>query len=140
MDVGQSVAVGGYEFSFTASQPGPGPNYRACGHGRGVSRDGRLLKTLHPEKRIYNARGMPMTNAAIDVGVLGDLYVSLGEPVPGTTSGAWSVRVYFKPFIDWIWAGAFLMALGGFLAICDRRYRLAVRSDGVHRRRLRGGG
>ena len=68
---------------------------------------------------------------AIDIGVLGDRYVSLGEPV-GTggaenIAGAWAVRIYIKPFIDWIWGGAFLMALGGFMAVSDRRYRLAVR-------------
>jgi len=91
--------------------------------------DGRLLETLKPEKRIYNASGQTMTIAAIDVGLLGDRYISLGEPVGGDNDigGAWAVRIYIKPFIDWIWAGAFLMALGGFLAVSDRRYRLAVR-------------
>jgi len=66
-----------------------------------------------------------MTEAAIDPGWRGDHYVSLGEPVGA--GGAWGVRVYVKPFIDWIWGGAFLMALGGFLAVSDRRYRLAVK-------------
>jgi len=64
-----------------------------------------------------------MTEAAIDTGWLGDLYVSLGEPIPDG-KGAWAVRVYIKPFVDWIWAGCLLMALGGVLAISDRRYRL----------------
>jgi cytochrome c-type biogenesis protein CcmF len=71
-----------------------------------------------------------MTIAAIDLGVLGDRYVSLGEPAGATAgdiAGAWSVRIYIKPFIDWIWAGALLMGLGGFLAVMDRRYRLAPR-------------
>jgi cytochrome c-type biogenesis protein CcmF len=93
-----------------------------------VRRDGRLLETLHAEKRIYNASGQAMTIAAIDVGVLGDRYVSLGEPLANDDlSGAWAVRVYLKPFIDWIWGGAFLMALGGLVAVSDRRYRLAMR-------------
>ena len=65
---------------------------------------------------------MPMTEAAIDTGFTRDLYVSLGEAVDG---GAWIVRAYHKPFVDWIWGGAFLMALGGLLAVSDRRYRLA---------------
>jgi cytochrome c-type biogenesis protein CcmF len=109
-------------------QPGPGPNYRALTGTVEVRRDGRLLETLKPEKRIYNASGQTMTIAAIDVGVLGDRYVSLGEPLDvDATGGAWSVRIYLKPFIDWIWAGAFLMALGGFVAVSDRRYRLAMR-------------
>ena len=72
-----------------------------------------------------------MTIAAIDTRVLGDIYVSLGEPVAAggaeNVAGPWSVRIYLKPFIDWIWMGAFLMALGGFLAVSDRRYRLAVK-------------
>ena len=86
------------------------------------------METLKPEKRIYNASGQTMTIAAIDTGVLGDRYVSLGEPLaPDDANGAWSVRVYLKPFIDWIWIGAFLMALGGFIAVADRRYRFAVR-------------
>ena len=128
LDVGQTVAVGGYEFRFLGVQPGPGPNYRAVAGAVEVRRDGHLLETLHPEKRIYNASGQTMTIAAIDVGVLGDRYVSLGEPlVADNLNGAWGVRIYLKPFIDWIWTGAFLMALGGLVAISDRRYRLAVR-------------
>ena len=95
------------------------------------SKDGRLVETLKPEKRIYNASGQTMTIAAIDIGLLGDRYVSLGEPVGAggaqNIAGAWALRIYIKPFIDWIWAGAFLMALGGFMAVSDRRYRLAVR-------------
>jgi cytochrome c-type biogenesis protein CcmF len=79
---------------------------------------------LHPEKRIYNAQQMPMTEAAISTGLFGDLYVSLGEPV---SDGAWSVRVYHKPFVTWIWGGCIIMALGGFLALSDRRYRTAKR-------------
>jgi len=72
-----------------------------------------------------------MTIAAIDVGLLGDRYVSLGEPVGAGSgediAGPWAVRIYIKPFIDWIWGGAFLMAIGGFMAVSDRRYRLAVK-------------
>jgi cytochrome c-type biogenesis protein CcmF len=125
--VGQSVAAGGYDFKFLGVQPGPGPNYRALTGTVEVRRNGRLLDTLKPEKRIYNASGQTMTIAAIDVGVLGDRYVSLGEPLDvDAAGGAWSVRIYLKPFIDWIWAGAFLMALGGLIAVSDRRYRLAT--------------
>jgi cytochrome c-type biogenesis protein CcmF len=67
-----------------------------------------------------------MTETAIDTGLFRDLYISLGEPVSG---GAWSVRVYYKPFVDWIWGGALLMALGGGLALSDRRYALAARKQ-----------
>jgi len=90
-----------------------------------VRKDGKVVTVLHPEKRNYNASGMPMTEASIEPGFLRDLYVSLGEPIPGTT--AWAVRVYIKPFVDWIWLGCLMMALGGVLAISDRRYRIHAR-------------
>jgi cytochrome c-type biogenesis protein CcmF len=128
LEVGQNVAVGGYQFRFLGVHPGPGPNYRAVIGTVEVRRNGSLLETLHPEKRIYNASGQTMTIAAIAVGVFGDRYVSLGEPLAADElSGAWGVRIYLKPFIDWIWTGALLMALGGLVAVCDRRYRLALR-------------
>ena len=79
-----------------------------------------------------------MTEAAIDTGVFGDRYVSLGEPVTDKgIDGAWALRIYIKPFVDWIWGGCFLMALGGFLAMADRRYRLAVKRSAIARRWLR---
>jgi cytochrome c-type biogenesis protein CcmF len=79
-----------------------------------------VLRTLNPEKRNYPVSEQTMTEAAIDTGLVRDLYVSLGEPVEGD---AWGVRVYYKPFVDWIWGGCFVMALGGFIALSDRRYR-----------------
>ncbi len=79
-----------------------------------------------PEKRAYNVSNMPMTEADIDTGLFADLYVSLGEPVD---NGAWSVRIYFKPFISWIWGGCAIMALGGLLALADRRYRRVMRRE-----------
>jgi cytochrome c-type biogenesis protein CcmF len=91
-----------------------------------VTKNGKVIQHLYPEKRIYNVQQMPMTEAAIDTSVFGDLYVSLGEPV---AKGAWSVRIYSKPFITWIWGGCVLMALGGLLALLDRRYRLLARRD-----------
>jgi len=125
MSVGDSVTVGGYAFRFDGVQSVKGPNYRAARGSIAVSRGEAQVRVLHPEKRIYNAQQMPMTEAAISTGFLGDLYVSLGEPVSG---GAWSVRVYHKPFVTWIWGGCVIMALGGLLALSDRRYRrLALR-------------
>ena len=86
--------------------------------------DGETEAVLHPEKRTYRVQTMPMTEAAINTGLFRDLYVSLGEPVG---NGAWSVRIYYKPFVDWIWGGAFIMAIGGIFAVSDRRYRLVSR-------------
>jgi len=126
MDVGDTVAVGGYTFKFQGTREVAGPNYRASRGAVEVSKGGRPVRTLHPEKRIYTVQQMPMTEAAIASGLFGDLYVSLGEPVAG---GAWSVRVYYKPFVTWIWGGCVLMALGGLLALLDRRYRTLARRD-----------
>ena len=124
MSIGDSVEVGGYAFRFDGTRNVVGPNYSGARGIVTVTRDGREVMTLNPEKRTYNAGGMPMTEAAISTGVFGDLYVSLGEPV---SDGAWSVRVYRKPFVTWIWGGCILMALGGFIALSDRRYRTAQR-------------
>lgn len=125
MDVGDTVEAGGYVFRFDGVSDQQGPNYVASEGRVSVSKDGKLITELHPEKRVYNASGMPMTEAAIRTGLFRDLYVSLGEPIPGTD--AWAVRVYIKPFVDWIWAGCLLMALGGIMAISDRRYRIHAR-------------
>jgi cytochrome c-type biogenesis protein CcmF len=123
MAIGDSVTVGGYEFRFNGAENVTGPNYRAARGNVAVSRNRSVVRTLHPEKRVYNAQQMAMTEAAISTGLFGDLYVSLGEPV---ADGAWSVRIYHKPFVVWIWGGCLIMALGGFVALTDRRYRRAA--------------
>lgn len=126
MNVGETATIGGYTFRFDGTEDIVGPNYTAARGTFHVSRDGRETTVLYPEKRRYTAQNQVMTEAAIDPGLLRDLYVSLGEPLDG---GAWSVRLYHKPFVDWIWGGCFVMALGGVLAISDRRYRLAWRKE-----------
>jgi len=125
MEIGDVTNVGGYTFRFDGVVDQAGPNYQATRGYIQVMKDGDNVMLMHPEKRIYNVQTMPMTEAAIDSGFTRDLYVSLGEPVSG---GAWSVRIYHKPFVNWIWGGCGLMALGGLFAISDRRYRLASRS------------
>jgi cytochrome c-type biogenesis protein CcmF len=122
MGIGDTTTIAGYSFRFDGAVQTQGPNYVATQGYVQVSRDGRDVVLMHPEKRVYTVQTMPMTEAAIDTGLLRDLYVSLGEPLD---NGAWSVRIYYKPFVDWIWSGCLLMALGGLLAITDRRYRLA---------------
>jgi len=122
MTPGSTVSVGGYSMRLDRFEDITGPNYTGVRGVVTVLKNGRETDVMHPEKRMYNVQQMPMTEAAIDTGFTRDLYVSLGEPVDG---GAWVVRVYYKPFVDWIWGGAFLMALGGVLAVSDRRYRLA---------------
>ncbi|HWA37431.1 MAG TPA: cytochrome c-type biogenesis CcmF C-terminal domain-containing protein, partial [Burkholderiales bacterium] len=122
MKEGDAVELAGYRFTLQDVSPVNGPNYKAARATIAVTADGRPVRTLHPEKRVYTVQEMPMTEAAIDTGPLRDLYVSLGDPVEGN---AWLVRVHYKPFISWIWAGCLLMALGGFVAASDRRYRVS---------------
>jgi cytochrome c-type biogenesis protein CcmF len=121
MSPGDTLSLAGYTLRFDGVERVPGPNYLAARGRFAVSRGGEVLFDLLPEKRLYNASGNTMTEAAIDYGLTRDLYVSLGDPLG---QGAWSVRAYHKPFVTWIWAGAVLAALGGLLALSDGRYRL----------------
>ncbi len=122
MEVGSTAQAGGYDFQLTGLRDVQGPNYVAVRATFTVSKDGRVVDTLYPEKRTYTVSRMPMTEVAIDRGVTRDLYVSMGEPLEG--GAAWSVRLYVKPFVNWIWGGCLLMSIGGLLAVADRRYRL----------------
>ena len=126
MDIGDTVNAGNYTFRLLGVTNVAGPNYRAVRADVEVSKNGNVVNHMYPEKRSYVATGNVMTETAIDTGLFRDLYISLGEPVSG---GAWSVRVYYKPFVDWIWGGALLMAMGGGLALSDRRYALAARKQ-----------
>ena len=123
--IGDTVELGGYAFRFDALKEVKGPNYVAVRGAFNVTRAGAAVSMMYPEKRVYNVQKNAMTEAAINTGFTRDLYVSLGEPVSDT---AWVVRVQVKPFVDWIWGGCVLMALGGLLAVLDRRYRVAVRT------------
>ncbi|MEC4890398.1 MAG: heme lyase CcmF/NrfE family subunit [Nitrospira sp.] len=126
MNVGETATIGGYTFRFDGAQDVKGPNYRAARGTFHVTKDGRDVTVMYPEKRLYSVQNQTMTEAAIDSGLWRDLYVSLGEPL---AAGAWSVRLYHKPCVDWIWGGCLIMALGGLLAVSDRRYRLAWRRE-----------
>jgi cytochrome c-type biogenesis protein CcmF len=123
MAPGDTVKTGDYQIRFLGVEGISGPNYNAAKGNLELLKDGQLVMPLHPEKRKYLSSAMPMTEAFIDPGLTRDIYVSLGDPLEGG-DGAWSVRVYYKPFVSWIWGGAVLMALGGLLAASDRRYRL----------------
>ena len=133
MEVGDTATIAGYTFRLDAIGQRAGPNYNAAHGTLTVTRNGEPVTVMHPEKRLYTATKTPMTEAAIDTGFTRDLYVSLGEPVSNT---AWSVRIHHKPFIDWIWFGCLLMALGGLMAVLDRRYR-SVRSTAAQAARPR---
>ncbi|ALT78866.1 heme lyase CcmF/NrfE family subunit [Paucibacter sp. KCTC 42545] len=120
MGSGDTTELAGYVVRMLEVRDVPGPNYIAARATLEVSREGRLIATLHPEKRIYRVQQNPMTEAAVDSNALRDIYISMGERLP---SGEWVLRVQYKPFIVWIWAGCLIMMLGGVLALSDRRYR-----------------
>jgi len=105
--------------------PVRGPNYTAAQAKIAVTRSGKPVTTMYPERRTYTVSEQVMTEAAINPGLTRDLYVSLGDPLD--ERGTWLVKVQHKPFVDWIWGGCLIMALGGLLAASDRRYRFAVR-------------
>jgi cytochrome c-type biogenesis protein CcmF len=117
----ESVSLGGYRFAFEGVHDVEGPNFTAREGQFQVDRDGESVARLSPQKRVYQVQRNTMTEAAIHPGLTRDLYVALGEPLEG---GAWSVRLYVKPFMRWVWLGGLLMMAGGFCSVLDRRYRL----------------
>ncbi|MDG1144228.1 MAG: heme lyase CcmF/NrfE family subunit, partial [Burkholderiales bacterium] len=126
MSVGNTVTIGSYTIRLDALKEMEGPNYTGVEGSMAILVDGEEVDRMFPQKRLYTVQQMAMTEAAIDTGFTRDLYISLGEPL---SDGSWVVRVYLKPFVDWIWGGAFLMALGGILAVSDRRYRKASQME-----------
>jgi cytochrome c-type biogenesis protein CcmF len=121
--LGETFDAGGYQITLAAVDEVEGPNYSSTMATMVVARDGKVISTLHPEKRIYPVAAMPTTEAAIDNGFFRDIYLVIGDP---QENGGWAVRTYVKPFANWIWAGSILMALGGLLSLSDRRYRVAA--------------
>lgn len=120
MSAGDSVTFSGYTFTFEGTQQADGANYEGFKGVIAVSKNGRELPKLHAEKRLYLVQRMPMTEAAINAGFTRDLYAALGEELD---DGSWAVRLYYKPFIRWIWFGAMLMAIAGVVSMVDKRYR-----------------
>jgi cytochrome c-type biogenesis protein CcmF len=129
MGLNDTVTIENYSFELTGVSDVDGPNYKALRGDIKVTKDGKYLEMLYPEKRKYFSSAMPMTEAGIDSGLFRDLYVSLGEPIEGERL-QWSVRVFYKPFVSWLWYGAILMVLGGLLAVSDRRYRKSANTLG----------
>ena len=122
MHVNDVVTIAPYSFQLKSLGEVAGPNYKAVRADVEVKRGDEVIKILQPEKRRYFSSAMPMTEAGIDSGFMRDLYVSLGEPLDDART-EWSMRVYYKPFVPWLWGGILLMVLGGLLAALDRRYR-----------------
>jgi cytochrome c-type biogenesis protein CcmF len=117
---GESIEVGGYEFTFEGIKHVEGPNYVADTGVIAVRENGKLIDTMHPQKRLYTTTRQVMTEASLSPGFTRDLYVSLGESLD---QGAWGVRIYVKSFVRWIWLGGLMMMAGGLLAAFDPRYR-----------------
>jgi cytochrome c-type biogenesis protein CcmF len=125
MQPGDTASLAGYVFRLEEISNVKGPNYVAARARMAVTRDGRPVTVMHPERRVYTVQNQVMTEAAIDPGLGRDLYVSLGDPLEG---GTWLVKLQHKPFVDWIWGGCLIMALGGLLAATDRRYRITLKA------------
>ena len=121
--VGETFPLGGYELRLDGVEQSRGPNYSAETARFALLRDGVEVGALRPERRVYPVQGMPTTEAAIDRSLTRDLYVTLGEP---QEAGGWAVRSYVKPFSNWIWLGALIMAAGGGLSLSDRRFRVGA--------------
>ncbi len=117
---GETVQVEDLDVEFYDFKNTEGPNYISSAGSFRIYSEGELITDLHPEKRKYNASKMVMTEADIDAGLFRDIYVVMGEPLD---DGAWAISVYYKPFVRWIWLGSIFMALGGLLAVSDKRYR-----------------
>ena len=117
---GETVEMQGYTFKFDSLEHVTGPNWDAEQAHFTVTRDGALVAKLNPQKRVYRVRTMPMTEAGIEVDWNRDLFVAMGEDLG---AGKWSMRVQYKPMVRFIWFGALVMMIGGFIAITDRRYR-----------------
>jgi cytochrome c-type biogenesis protein CcmF len=123
VQLGEPWTVAGFTLELTEVNRVQGPNYFSTMGTMELSKDGKPISTLHPEKRQYPVARMPTTEAAIDNGFLRDVYTVIGDPQDG---GGWAVRVYYKPLANWIWGGSILMAIGGALSLSDRRYRVAA--------------
>jgi cytochrome c-type biogenesis protein CcmF len=121
--IGDKFTVGAWEIELRDVHSEQGPNYVATMAEMVVWRDGAEFATLYPEKRFYPVASMPTTEAAIHNGILRDLYLVIGDP---QDDGGYAVRTYIKPFANWIWGGAMLMALGGLVSLSDRRLRVAT--------------
>ncbi|MFD2180225.1 heme lyase CcmF/NrfE family subunit [Veronia pacifica] len=120
MAPGDTVEIQGYQFYFAGLRDKNGSNYEGYEGVFKIFADGEQISQLHAEKRFYSVQRSMMTEAAIDAGLTRDLYVALGERLD---DGAWAVRLYYKPFVRWIWLGALIMAIGGVCAMSDKRYR-----------------
>ncbi|KAA2317339.1 heme lyase CcmF/NrfE family subunit [Pseudooceanicola sediminis] len=123
VQLGDTVDLAGYQITLNSVSRIEGPNYISTMGDVTLARGGGDIATLHPEKRFYPVAGMPTTEAAINNGILRDIYVVVGDEQAG---GGWAMRSYYKPLASWIWGGALLMALGGALSLSDRRYRVAA--------------
>jgi cytochrome c-type biogenesis protein CcmF len=123
LSIGQSTQVAGYTFTMNKIENVTGPNYEAVQSEIAITRDGKPIAILHPQKRTYRVQTSPMTEAGIDARWGRDLFVAMGEQIG---PNMWSLRLQYKPMVRFIWFGPLIIAIGGLIAVCDRRYRQRV--------------
>lgn len=115
---GNETRVGPYQFHFVTAKGISSSNYRGIQAEFTVSKNNRIITKLYPEKRIYTVREMVMSKADIHASLFRDLYIALGEPLE---NDYWSVRIYYKPFVRWIWFGGLIMIIGGLVGMFQRK-------------------
>jgi cytochrome c-type biogenesis protein CcmF len=120
---GGSLSIAGYQLTLEAVTHVQGPNYSADDAAIRVTRAGEFVATMHPERRFFPLQQQTTGETAIRTNLLADLYVALGD---SDTAGDWTVRVYYKPLVPWIWMGAIIMAFGGAVSLSDRRWRVGA--------------
>lgn len=126
MSPGDTAKVGPYIFQFTQLTNVEGPNYSGAAAFFKITRNGKIISTMIAQNRIYTVQKVAMSEAAIDAGIFRDLYIALGEPLQ---NNAWGIRLYYKPFVRWIWGGGILMLIGGLLAFFEKNRNNISRSN-----------
>jgi cytochrome c-type biogenesis protein CcmF len=125
MKPGDRIAFAGYSVVLDRMEEVRGPNYIAERATLNVSVGGKPYTVLQPERRLFTVQRRQVAETAIQTNLLRDFYATLGE---GSPQQGWVIRLYLNPLAPWIWLGAALCALGGFVSLSDRRLRIGAPS------------
>ena len=132
MKPGDRASFHGFDMKLERMESLQGPNYVAERATLDVSVGGKSYTILQPERRLFTVQRRQVAETAIHTNLLRDLYATLGE---GEAANGWVIRLYYNPLAPWIWLGAALCALGGFVSLTDRRLRVGAPQGGKRARR-----